>query len=203
MAVRLRRTEQTQRNRAAVLAAAKRVFIARGYHAASLDQISEEAGFSKGVVYSQFRNKADMFLALLEDRIAERAEENARLVETLTGPDAVLRLAEQLVGGSRDQAEWSLLVIEFRVHAARDPELSARYAAAHARTVAALAEVGERAFAAAGKEPPFPPRRIAEIVLALGTGAQLEQAADPTAFAGEAAAELMSHLVTGPERSTP
>src|SRR3954454_16823751 len=103
MTVRIGRSEQTERNRAAVLAAARRVFLARGYHAASLDQISEEAGFSKGVVYSQFRNKADMFLALLEDRITERAEENARLVETLTGPDAVLRLAEQLVSGSRDE----------------------------------------------------------------------------------------------------
>jgi AcrR family transcriptional regulator len=196
MAVRLKRTEQTERNRSLVLEAARRVFAARGYHAASLDQIAEEAGFSKGVVYSQFRNKADLFLELLEARIAERAEENARLVEELAGPDAVLRLTEHLVRGSREQAAWGLLVIEFRVHAARDEELNARYAAAHARTVAALADASERAFAAAGEEPPFPPRRIAEIVLALNTGVQLEQAADPEAFAGEAGAELLTHLVS-------
>src|SRR3954451_7731017 len=192
MGARLTRIEQTERNRSLLLASARRVFLARGYHAASLDQIAEEAGFSKGVVYSQFRNKADLFLALLEARIDERAEENARLVDALAGPDAVLRLTEQLVRGSRDQAEWGLLVIEFRVHAARGADLNARYAAAHARTVAALADASERAFAAAGETPPFPPRRIAEIVLALNTGVALEQAADPAAFTGEAGPELLT-----------
>ena len=42
------------------------MFLARGYVNATVDAIAEEAGFSKGVVYSQFESKADMFLALLE-----------------------------------------------------------------------------------------------------------------------------------------
>ena len=82
---RLSRTEQVGRNRALVLDAARRVFLARGYHAATLEQIAEEAGFSKGVVYSQFDSKADLFLALLEARISERAVENARLAESMPG----------------------------------------------------------------------------------------------------------------------
>ena len=202
MVTRLRRSEQTERNRERVLAAARRVFLARGYHAASLDQIAEEAGFSKGVVYSQFRNKADLFLELLEARIAERAEENARLAEELDGPGAVRRLIEHLVRVGREQAGWGLLVIEFRVHAARDEQLNARYAAAHARALDALADAIGRAFASAGAEPPFPPRRTAGIVLATGTGVQLEQPADPSAFSGEGGAELLTHLITRTERST-
>lgn len=77
MSPRLSRAEQNDRNRALLLAAALRVFLARGYHAATLEQIADEAGFSKGVVYSRFDSKADMFLALLTDRIAERAVQNA------------------------------------------------------------------------------------------------------------------------------
>ena len=76
---RLSRAEQNDRNRALLFAAARRVFLARGYHAATLEQIADEAGFSKGVVYSRFASKADMFLALLEDRITERAAQNAAL----------------------------------------------------------------------------------------------------------------------------
>src|SRR3954451_12829543 len=114
MGARLTRIEQTERNRSLLLASARRVFLARGYHGATLEQIAEEAGFSKGVVYSQFRGKGDLFLALLEARIAERAQENARVVEELSGPDAVARLGEHLVRGSRDEAAWGLLVIEFR-----------------------------------------------------------------------------------------
>src|SRR5262245_25086032 len=79
MAVRLRRAEQVERNRTAVLDAARRVFLDRGYGGATVDAIAEEAGFSKGVVYSQFGSKADMFMALLEQRITERAAQNERI----------------------------------------------------------------------------------------------------------------------------
>ena len=61
------------------------MFLARGYHAATLEQIADEAGFSKGVVYSRFASKADLFLALLEDRIAERGPQNAALAQDLAG----------------------------------------------------------------------------------------------------------------------
>ena len=50
MSPRLTRVEQSVRNRELVLAAARRVFLERGYHGASLEQIADEAGFSKGVV---------------------------------------------------------------------------------------------------------------------------------------------------------
>ena len=66
MAVRLRRAEQVERNRGAVLEAARQVFIERGYAGASLEAIAEEAGFSKGVGYSQFGSKPELFFALLE-----------------------------------------------------------------------------------------------------------------------------------------
>src|SRR6201997_1171766 len=140
MRTRLSRVEQTERNRSLVLEAAREVFIERGYHGATLEQIAESAGFSKGVVYSQFQSKADLFLALLEARIEERAQENARLAGDMADGD-LAALLDHLARGDQATRDWLLLVIEFRVHAARDPELSRRYAAAHARTVEALAGV--------------------------------------------------------------
>src|SRR6266581_6370182 len=92
--VKMSRDEQVERNRQLVLAAARRVFLARGYAGATLDAIAEEAGFSKGVVYSQFDSKADMFLALLEARINERAEQHDRLADALEGHRVVRAVAE-------------------------------------------------------------------------------------------------------------
>src|SRR5215510_4477838 len=89
---RLRRVEQVERNREVVLEAARRVFLARGYAGATLEAIADDAKFSKGVVYSQFESKADMFLALLERRIAERAADNERVVEKLAGRSAIVAL---------------------------------------------------------------------------------------------------------------
>ena len=103
MSPRLSRAEQNDRNRALLLAAARRVFLERGYFAATLDQIADEAGFSKGAVYSRFASKADMFLALLEDRITERAAQNAELAAELAGTGnfaALLDLAERAERGA-------------------------------------------------------------------------------------------------------
>ena len=184
MKTRLSRAEQNDRNRALLFAAARRVFLARGYHAATLEQIADEAGFSKGVVYSRFASKADMFLALLEDRITERAVQNAALARDLAGSGnfaAALDLAQR---AERAAPGWRLLVTEFRIHAARDPGLNRRYAALHARTVegiaAMLALISERG----AENLPFPARQLAELVLAIETGLALEQQAHPDALGG-------------------
>ncbi|MGH9117300.1 MAG: TetR/AcrR family transcriptional regulator, partial [Acidimicrobiales bacterium] len=73
MSPRRTRAESTTANRAAVLASARREFEQRGYHGAALARIAEDAGFSEGVVYSQFGSKVDLFLAVLEASIDERA----------------------------------------------------------------------------------------------------------------------------------
>ena len=184
MSPRLSRAEQNDRNRALLLAAARRVFLERGYYAATLDQIADEAGFSKGAVYSRFASKADMFLALLEDRIAERGTDNARLAGELAGTGnygALLDLAER---AERGAPGWRLLVTEFRVHAARDPELNRRYAALHVRTVDGMALMFATVSKENGEDLPVPPRQLAELWLAIETGRALEQIADPDTLGG-------------------
>jgi AcrR family transcriptional regulator len=191
---RLSRAEQVERNRALVLDAARRVFLARGYHGATLEHIAEEAGFSKGVVYSQFESKADLFLALLEARISERAAENARVAGSLREGD-LLTLIDHLTRGDQLTAGWLLLVIEFRVHAARDAGLSRRYAEAHARTVDALAGVLATVGARDGQGLAVAPRRLAELMLAFSVGATLEQAADPAALGGRQVAAQVAQVL--------
>ena len=55
-----RRRELT---REALLASAREVFAHRGFHAASLEEIAEAAGFTRGAVYSNFENKEELFFA--------------------------------------------------------------------------------------------------------------------------------------------
>ncbi len=181
MSPRLSRAEQNGRNRALLLGAALRVFLARGYHAATLEQIADEAGFSKGVVYSRFDSKADMFLALLTDRIAERAAQNAAAAGQLARSGDMAALAGLAWQAERAAPGWRLLVTEFRVHAARDPELSRRYAAAHARTVDGIAGVLASIAERNGHALAVPARQLAELLLAIETGLALEQLADPSA----------------------
>jgi AcrR family transcriptional regulator len=192
---RLSRAERTAANRALVLAAARGVFLARGYHGATLEQIADEAGFSKGVVYSQFESKADLFLALLEARVEERAEENVRAARSLAGDGGLQALLEHLTRGDQATPGWLLLVIEFRVHAARDPVLSRRYAAVHARAVEGVAQALATVIGQGGVGLAVRPRRLAELALALSTGTTLEQAASPEALGGPRVAEQLAQVL--------
>jgi AcrR family transcriptional regulator len=195
---RLTRTEQNERNRALVLAAARRVFLARGYHAATLDEIADEAGFSRGVVQSRFGNKADLFLALLEEQIDERAAQNARLAGGLSGAEGMQVLREHAARRNRAELDWGLLLIEFRVHAARDPDLSRRYAAVHARTRQALAGLITEVYRRAGQPPPLPADQMAQMILTVEAGIRLEQAADPEAPESAAAFERLRDFIGSP-----
>jgi AcrR family transcriptional regulator len=63
---RLTRDESKAKTRADLLRAARRLFLRNGFVATSLSQIAEEAALTKGAVYSNFANKEELFLALLQ-----------------------------------------------------------------------------------------------------------------------------------------
>jgi AcrR family transcriptional regulator len=171
---RLSRKQQAQANQERLLDAALEVFTARGFHGATLEQIAAAAGFTTGAVYSRFASKADLFLALLERTIEQRMADLRRLGRGEVG-DVGAAIAHTWWGRVRKQPEWLLVVIEFRVHAARDPELNARYAALHARHVTAFAEAMTHDLGRAGQSAAGSYVDEARMALALGAGLVLER----------------------------
>ncbi len=167
------------------------MFLARGYAGASLDAIADEAGFSVGVVYSQFGRKADLFFALLERRIETRALQNDRIAKDFGGADG---LRELLRAGREDAATapgWQHLLAEFRAIALRDASLSRRYSKAHVRTVDGIASALEKIYEPIGLTPPVPIRSLAEFLQAGTVGVALERAANPDALPDHDAEHLM------------
>jgi AcrR family transcriptional regulator len=191
MATRVTRRDRAAANRAALLAAARKVFLAAGYHGASVDAVAGEAGFTIGAVYSQFGGKAELFLALLEQRIEERIGQIRSLVDG-SGPAAELAaVARQWAGVLRTDLDWTLLVIEFRVHAARDPVLAARFAELHARLLRAVVQSLTESLGL----PATPEvEDLARLLLATGPGGALARAAEGEAFRDELMEETMVAL---------
>jgi len=65
---RLTREESKEVTRMRLIEAAERLFIRRGFDDASVDEISEMAGYSRGAFYSNFENKEQVFLAVIDQR---------------------------------------------------------------------------------------------------------------------------------------
>lgn len=76
------RGRRTQDSRARLLAAGRKLFVERGYHATRPQDISREAGLGHGTFYLHFADKQACFLAFVEEA---RAELDAHLRAHLTG----------------------------------------------------------------------------------------------------------------------
>lgn len=58
--------QRSEETRSKIMESAIRLFSARGYNKASVDEICAEAGISKGAFYHHFKSKQALFLALLD-----------------------------------------------------------------------------------------------------------------------------------------
>jgi AcrR family transcriptional regulator len=67
-----------------LLGAAQEVFVARGYHAAAMDEIAERAGVSKPVLYQHFPGKLELYLALLDEHAEELVRKQREALASTT-----------------------------------------------------------------------------------------------------------------------
>jgi AcrR family transcriptional regulator len=112
MAVKGRRQEYKELTRAALLDAAARHFVERGFSATTIDDVAAEARVSKGTVYYHFVDKADLFEAVFRDRQTQLAETVAETVARVdSGPWEQIEagLDAYLEGAVADPAHRALL----------------------------------------------------------------------------------------------
>ncbi|HEU5109957.1 MAG TPA: TetR/AcrR family transcriptional regulator [Micromonosporaceae bacterium] len=169
-----------------MLDAAVRVFSRRGFHAASMDEVAEEAGISKPMVYAYLGAKDQLFVACLH-------REGTRLLEAIAAevgagglpPDEQLwrglRAFFRFVGAHRDG--WAVLYRQARA----DVAFAAELARMRRRIVEVVAGMLARVVAAQG----LPVRE-----------AELEATAYALVGAGESLADwLADHSEEDPERT--
>lgn len=175
-----RRRQQT---RDYLLRAAAQVFAERGFHGASLDEVAAVAGFTKGAVYSNFKNKEDLFLALLESEYQRELAAVRTTLETADGPpDAHLSEFVRLIQDQFNSfGNWSMLFEEFFLYAMRNTAARDKLAALDNLDVDSLAEIIQGERERHGIEITEPARHAARIVVALMRGISMMRAIDPDA----------------------
>ena len=159
-----------------MLAAAARVFARRGFHGASVEAISEDAGLSTGAIYSNFKGKEDLFLCLYEERIERRRGELRSAVERAGGGQAGLAAASADVAETfGSDREWFLLYFEFALHAARDPDFTRRFRKVRQEGLGELRAGLSDGLEHAGLEPTLPVNHLARGLRALSYGLALDR----------------------------
>lgn len=158
-----RRRELT---RTALIEAATQVFARRGFYGASLDEIAETAGFTRGAIYKNFDDKEGLFLAAVDNHSQRNLAAFSEWFEQ--GPATAVLDAEALSAAFRQiiarDPDWFALDLEARLYALRHPGFRERYAANARQMTDAVARFMEELASSAGLTMRLPPARLAHIV---------------------------------------
>lgn len=172
---RLTRRQQKARTRDRLLAAAGRVIGRRGLGAASVDQISEDAGYSSGAFYGNFESKDEVFAAAL----AYHAEGRERFLrERGEAGSGAGRLAVELEW-VKQLDDWQVLfLLEIFTHGARSERLRPAVCDYLVAARERLQEGLEASAVDRGARLGAPPAQLAALVLATEIGLLVQRLYD-------------------------
>ena len=194
---RLSRKEKQAHTRMCLMESAAKVFARRGLQQASIDEVAGDAGFTKGAFYANFKSKEELFLAMLDDRFAQRLEQIDRVWQSDGDLQSKARQAGQDFADYLSDEEWSRLFFEFAAYAARNEdfrqELVTRYRALRER----VAEVYARKKEEMGIEPAVPAEQVAAMIFAMANGLALEKLLEPDVVADDAFATMLVAFFAG------
>lgn len=119
--------------RARIIDAAVEVFSERGVQAASVEEICDKAGFTRGAFYSNFESKVDICAAILDIQSERAAAAASRAVGSLEGLEAdlsslVSAAVTVFLEAMASTPGMVLAQSEMRLWAAREPELRPAFA---------------------------------------------------------------------------
>ena len=200
---RLSREEKKARTRAQLIDAAATVFARHGYVAASLDEVAEEAGLTKGAVYSNFDSKEDLFLAVIDARLDQPMRHGAEVINTFTGTseEHAMAGARVFVDTVQQERDLFLLAMEFTIHVARHPELAPTLVTRMREQLASVADIISEHSKNRDDSLPLPADQMAIAVEALSTGIALQKLTDPESVPDDLLGRLYTLLFRLPTDS--
>jgi AcrR family transcriptional regulator len=196
------RSARKAATRARLLQAAARVYAAHGFAGATLDDVAEEAGLTKGAVYGHFGSKDNLLVALMEEYLAaEIAEQVALFDRDETTWKRPLAGSDQWMHELDETPDAFRLLIEFWLAAGRDEQLRERFAGGLEALRATFAQFAADSAADAGLPVgDQPARNVANVMLGLSIGLGMMRVADRDHLSPALLGTALSVLIRGIER---
>ena len=193
------RAERQAATRSELIDAAERLFSEQGFHATSLEAVADEAGYTKGAVYSNFSSKEDLFFAVYERRVERFLPElQGALERTSDVGEAMLSVtAAHRARREREPDGWLAVFLEFWTHVLRHPEHRARFADIHNLYLEPIGSALERWAADHELELPLEAPALAVALTVMATGLGLERLTQPDVIDPELAVEAQRLMMDG------
>lgn len=194
----MRQAERRARTSQRLLDAAAQVFARHGFHAATVDDIADAAGHTKGAVYANFASKDALFLALLDRHLDAQFAQVDVLIASASKDELLAGLHDASTEQMTTDDSFGLLMLEFWLYAARDARARAALAVRYQRMRERLAGMIAERDAARGIADSRAPHEVAALVLALDAGLFLQHLLDPAAITPGFRAKTLTEVIDPP-----
>ena len=114
--------QRSEETRARILESAVKLFSDRGFNAASVDDICEDAGISKGAFYHHFESKHALFLALLNGWL-KTIDSAIKASKDKTAPETFMQMTEAFPYIFETASNHLPMFMEFWLQASRDEKI--------------------------------------------------------------------------------
>jgi len=128
--------DKRQRTRAALLDAAAAVIREKGYEGTTLAEVAERAGMTRGAIYGNFKNRDELFLAI----VAQRWEPIVPRIRVGDSFHKQMRaLAEAVIAAFPQRRKSAVGAASFQAYALKNEEMRKRLVAANTEIYRAMA----------------------------------------------------------------
>ncbi|HTH74499.1 MAG TPA: TetR/AcrR family transcriptional regulator [Trinickia sp.] len=124
---RLTREESKEQTRLRLLDAAQTIFMKKGYVSASVEDIAEAAGYTRGAFYSNFRGKSEILMELLLRDHERMQVDLASIIDDDASREEMEARALTLYSRFFREDDCFLLWAEAKLLAARDAKFRSRF----------------------------------------------------------------------------
>lgn len=165
-------SSRRQQTRERLMAAAIEVFAERGIAVASVEEICERAGFTRGAFYSNFESKDELCLDVLRrkgEQYLTAMQAAIEVIPDVPGPaDGTERLIRDAVAvfleAQPKKVAELVSMMELRLHALRTPGLREGWLAVHEGISASVSGLLEIALARVGATLTIPTPQVIELL---------------------------------------
>lgn len=175
----IRNKEQTINK---ILSAALKIFSEKGYQGATIDDIVAAIGYTKGAFYCHFNSKEELFLAIIDYRVAYQQEVFKSMVEVNTSLRKNIENFLTYMIQITQSENWIPLYIEFLAQSTKNEEVKRKMAKMYNDWREFLIVLIEK-FQQAGLVPQALDKNfVAKLIIAIFDGFNIQALVEPVAF---------------------
>jgi AcrR family transcriptional regulator len=189
------RFEQRKATRAKLIDAALKLFSTSGYEHATVDDISREAGYSKGAYYFHFSTKDDILAELLR----MWTEDRTRVLAAFEGEASSAEGLRDVLAAffTYEESRWPAVLLEFWSQALRNEEIGRKLTTSYAGWRSQLSEAFAQA-ASAGAISLDSAQDAAAVALAAHDGFAVQVAITPSGARPPMSARDLGESIVAP-----